>query len=85
MDLPLALEFVEYSLVIGFNINKDCFSAVKPGAMARGGEVFVLDMGAPVKIVDLAQRMIQLSGFTVKDEAHPFGDIEVTFTGLRSG
>lgn len=58
---------------------------IQAGAMARGGEVFVLDMGAPVKIVDLAQRMIQLSGFAVKDEAHPYGDIEVTFTGLRPG
>lgn len=58
---------------------------IQAGAMARGGEVFVLDMGAPVKIVDLARRMIQLSGFTVKDEAHPYGDIEVTFTGLRPG
>lgn len=58
---------------------------IQAGAMARGGEVFVLDMGAPVKIVDLARRMIQLSGFTVKDEAHPYGDIEVIFTGLRPG
>ena len=58
---------------------------IQAGAMARGGEVFVLDMGAPVKIVDLAQRMIQLSGFAVKDEAHPYGDIEVIFTGLRPG
>ena len=53
--------------------------------MAKGGEVFVLDMGAPVKIVDLAKRMIQLSGFEVKDEAHPYGDIEITYTGLRPG
>lgn len=58
---------------------------IQAGAMAKGGEVFVLDMGAPVKIVDLARRMIQLSGFEVKDEAHPYGDIEITFTGLRPG
>ncbi|MCG3881876.1 nucleoside-diphosphate sugar epimerase/dehydratase [Psychrobacter sp. Ps3] len=58
---------------------------IQAGAMAKGGEVFVLDMGAPVKIVDLAKRMIQLSGFEVKDEAHPYGDIEITYTGLRSG
>ncbi|HCN16706.1 MULTISPECIES: polysaccharide biosynthesis protein [Psychrobacter] len=58
---------------------------IQAGAMAKGGEVFVLDMGAPVKIVDLARRMIQLSGFEVKDEAHPFGDIEITYTGLRPG
>ncbi|MGP4789269.1 polysaccharide biosynthesis protein [Psychrobacter sp. 1Y11] len=58
---------------------------IQAGAMAKGGEVFVLDMGEPVKIVDLAHRMIQLSGFEIKDEAHPDGDIEVTFTGLRPG
>jgi len=58
---------------------------IQAGAMAKGGEVFVLDMGDPVKIVDLAKRMIQLSGFEVKDEAHPYGDIEITFTGLRPG
>ncbi|WP_339663881.1 nucleoside-diphosphate sugar epimerase/dehydratase [uncultured Psychrobacter sp.] len=58
---------------------------IQAGAMASGGEVFVLDMGEPVKIVDLAQRMIHLSGFDIKDAAHPEGDIEVIFTGLRSG
>lgn len=58
---------------------------IQAGAMAKGGEVFVLDMGAPVKIVDLAKRMIQLSGFEVKDEEHPYGDIEITYTGLRPG
>ena len=58
---------------------------IQAGAMAKGGEVFVLDMGAPVKIVDLAHRMIQLSGFEVKDENNPDGEIEVVFTGLRPG
>lgn len=58
---------------------------IQAGAMASGGEVFVLDMGEPVKIVDLAQRMIHLSGFEIKDTAHPEGDIEVIFTGLRDG
>ena len=53
--------------------------------MASGGEVFVLDMGEPVKIVDLAHRMIHLSGFDIKDAANPEGDIEVIFTGLRDG
>ena len=58
----------------------------------RGGErvpedadVFLLDMGEPVKILDLAQQMIQLSGFTLKDDANPNGDIEIAFTGLRPG
>lgn len=58
---------------------------IQAGAMAKGGEVFVLDMGDPVKIVDLAHRMIQLSGFEVKDDEHHQGDIEVIFTGLRPG
>jgi FlaA1/EpsC-like NDP-sugar epimerase len=55
------------------------------GAMAKGGEVFVLDMGEPVKIMDLARRMIELSGLTVRDEQAPDGDIAITITGLRPG
>ena len=58
---------------------------IQAGAMAKGGEVFVLDMGDPVKIVDLAHRMIQLSGCEVKSDKNPQGDIEVVFTGLRPG
>lgn len=58
---------------------------IQAGAMAQGGDVFVLDMGQPVKIVDLAKRMIHLSGYEVKDEKHPDGDIEVVFSGLRPG
>jgi FlaA1/EpsC-like NDP-sugar epimerase len=58
---------------------------IQAGAMASGGEVFVLDMGEPVKIVDLAHRMIHLSGHEVKDDKHPHGDIEIVFTGLRPG
>ncbi|ALF60722.1 capsule biosynthesis protein CapD [Psychrobacter urativorans] len=58
---------------------------IQAGAMASGGEVFVLNMGEPVKIVDLARRMIHLSGCETKDENHPDGDIEIVFTGLRAG
>ncbi|MGP5517771.1 polysaccharide biosynthesis protein [Psychrobacter celer] len=58
---------------------------IQAGAMAKGGEVFVLDMGEPVKIVDLARRMIHLSGHETKTEANPDGDIEITYTGLRPG
>lgn len=58
---------------------------IQAGAMALGGEVFVLNMGEPVKIVDLAHRMIHLSGCEIKDKDHPNGDIEVIFTGLRPG
>ena len=56
---------------------------LQAGAMATGGDVFVLDMGKPVKIADLARRMISLSGLTVRDESNPDGDIEIQFTGLR--
>lgn len=58
---------------------------IQAGAMAEGGEVFVLDMGEPVKIYDLAISMIQLMGFTLKNAANPQGDIEVHITGLRPG
>lgn len=58
---------------------------IQAGAMARGGEVFVLDMGEPVSIVNLANTMIHLMGFSVKDEVNPQGDIEIRFTGLRPG
>jgi len=56
---------------------------IQAGSMARGGDVFVLDMGDPVKIHDLAYRMINLMGLSVRDEANPDGDIEIQFTGLR--
>jgi FlaA1/EpsC-like NDP-sugar epimerase len=56
---------------------------IQAGSMAEGGEVFVLDMGKPVRICDLARRMIHLMGMTVRDEQHPDGDIEIAYTGLR--
>ena len=56
---------------------------IQAGSMGSGGDVFVLDMGSPVRIADLAKRMIQLAGYTVRDEKHPDGDIEIRFTGLR--
>ncbi len=58
---------------------------IQAGAMARGGDVFVLDMGQSVRIIDLARRMIELSGLTEKSEAHPEGDIDIRITGLRPG
>lgn len=58
---------------------------IQAGAMAKGGDVFVLDMGEPVKIDELARLMIRLSGLEVRDEANPQGDIEITYTGLRPG
>lgn len=58
---------------------------IQAGAMAKGGDVFVLDMGESVKIADLARRMIELSGLLVRDDTNPDGDIEIVVTGLRPG
>ena len=58
---------------------------IQAGSMGKGGEVFVLDMGQPVRIIDLARRMIHLSGLTVRDEEHSEGDIAVEIVGLRPG
>lgn len=58
---------------------------IQASAMANGGEVFLLDMGSPVKIYDLARRMIELSGLTISDPQNPNGDIEILVTGLRPG
>ncbi len=58
---------------------------IQAGAMAKGGEVFVLDMGEPVKIIDLAKNMIRLAGRTLRNEDHPTGEIEIQITGMRPG
>lgn len=58
---------------------------IQAGAMAKGGEVFLLDMGEPVKIIDLAKRMVRLAGLKIRDNANPNGDIALKFTGLRPG
>ncbi|MBU0655933.1 MAG: polysaccharide biosynthesis protein [Gammaproteobacteria bacterium] len=58
---------------------------IQAGAMGEGGDVFVLDMGEPVRIYDLAARMVKLSGLQVRDAQHPDGDIEIHITGLRPG
>lgn len=58
---------------------------IQAGAMAKGGDVFVLDMGEPVKVMDLARRMVELSGLSVRDEENPEGDIEIQVVGLRPG
>lgn len=58
---------------------------LQAGSMGEGGDVFVLDMGEPVRIADLAQRMIQLMGLTVRSAGNPQGDIAIEFTGLRPG
>ncbi|HHQ4556385.1 nucleoside-diphosphate sugar epimerase/dehydratase [Aeromonas hydrophila] len=58
---------------------------IQAGAMGEGGDVFVLDMGQPVRIMELAKRMIRLSGLTLRDELRPDGDIAIEVTGLRPG
>jgi FlaA1/EpsC-like NDP-sugar epimerase len=58
---------------------------IQAGEMGQGGDVFVLNMGQPVKIIDLARRMVELSGLSVRDEMRPDGDIEIAVTGLRPG
>ena len=58
---------------------------LQAGAMACGGDVFVLDMGEPVRIIDLAHRMVALSGLSIRDAAQPSGDLEIVTTGLRPG
>lgn len=58
---------------------------LQAGAMGQGGDVFLLDMGQPVKIMDLARRMVELSGLRVRDVDRPDGDIEIVVTGLRPG
>jgi FlaA1/EpsC-like NDP-sugar epimerase len=58
---------------------------LQAGSMGTGGDVFVLDMGHPVQIDELARRMIKLSGLSMRDEDHPDGDIEIEYSGLRPG
>ena len=65
-------------------ISEAAYLVVVAGSFAQGGDVFVLDMGDPVKIKDLARRMIKISGFTVKDDTNPNGDIEIINTGPKA-
>ena len=58
---------------------------IQAGSMGENGEIFLLDMGEPIKVVDLAKNMIRLSGMSFKDDNNPEGDIEITYTGLRPG
>ena len=58
---------------------------IQAGSMGQGGDVFVLDMGEPVKIIELAEKMVHLSGLSVRSDKNPQGDISIEFTGLRPG
>jgi len=64
-------------------IKEAALLVIQAGAMSKGGEVFVLDMGKSVRIYDLAVSMVKLSGLTIKDEQNPDGDIEIVEVGLR--
>ena len=58
---------------------------IQAGSLSKGGDVFLLEMGEPIGILDLAKEMIHLSGKEIKDDSNPSGDIEIEFTGLRDG
>lgn len=81
---PLTLTHPEISRYF-MTIPEAAQLVIQAGSMGHGGEVYVLNMGEPVKIIDLARRMIHLSGLEVKDEANPDGDIAIEIVGLRPG
>jgi len=81
---PVTLTHVEVTRYF-MTIPEAAQLVMQAGAMARGGEVFVLDMGQPIRIIDLARSMIQLSGCTVRDDENPDGDIIIEEIGLRPG
>jgi FlaA1/EpsC-like NDP-sugar epimerase len=81
---PLTLTHPEVTRYF-MTISEAAQLVLQAGAMARGGEVFVLDMGEPVRILDLARMMIELSGLSVRDAANPKGDIAIQEIGLRPG
>lgn len=81
---PLTLTHVEITRFF-MTIPEAAQLVIQAGAMAEGGDVFLLDMGKPIKIIDLARQMIRLSGLEVSDEHNPSGDIAIEVTGLRPG
>ena len=81
---PITLTHIEVTRYF-MTIPEAAQLVIQASAMAVGGDVFVLDMGEPVRIYDLAVKMIYLSGLLIKDEVHPHGDIEIKVTGLRPG
>jgi len=92
MTIPEAAQLVMQTGAMAGNPNKDIGTGIiadisdcRNGRLSREAEVYVLDMGEPVKIIDLARRMVELSGFRVKDENTPEGDIAIEVVGLRPG
>ena len=82
--LPLTVTHIDICRYF-MTIEEAAELVIQAGAMASGGDVFVLDMGQPVKIYDLARKMIQMSGLKLKNKSNPNGDIEILITGLRPG
>ena len=74
-------EVTRYFMTIGEAVSL----VIQAGSMAQGGDVFALDMGKPVRVQDLAEKMIGLMGLTVRDDDHPDGDIEISYINLRPG
>ena len=66
-------------------INEACQLVIQATSFAKGGDLFLLDMGEPIQIKKIAQQMISLSGLTLKDDSNPEGDIEIVISGLRPG
>ncbi|MFL2840369.1 MAG: polysaccharide biosynthesis protein [Pseudohongiellaceae bacterium] len=81
---PVTLTNIEVTRYF-MSISEAAELVIQSSSMATGGDVFVLDMGSPIKIFDLAKAMIKLSGFSIKDDENPLGDIEIKITGLRPG
>ena len=81
---PITLTHAEITRYF-MTISEAAQLVIQAGAMSQGGEVFVLDMGDPIKIIDLARNVIKLSGMSVKDVSNQEGDIEIEITGLRPG
>jgi FlaA1/EpsC-like NDP-sugar epimerase len=82
--LPLTVTHAEVTRYF-MTIPEAAQLVLQAGAMAVGGDVFVLDMGQPVKIIDLAHRIVRLSGLSIRDAHNPDGDVEIEITGLRPG
>jgi FlaA1/EpsC-like NDP-sugar epimerase len=81
---PLTVTHVDVSRYF-MTVQEAVHLVLRAGSMAKGGEVFVLDMGKPVKIEQLARQVIESAGYTVRDAQNPEGDMEIEFTGLRPG
>jgi len=74
-------EVTRYFMTVSEAVNL----VIQAGSLGRGGEIYLLDMGEPVRIVDLARSLVALNGLTVRDDRNPGGDVAITFVGLQPG